>query len=217
MYIEWKPENSDCKPLLLYYLQLYIEKFEKPYFFAKGNVTSTRKIIELSNKYTFNPYFYLYLNFMTKERDMKYLGYKFMNSIPYLTNFIKIVEKKTYRQYEVPKPLYTTIKNDLKSLDVERLKTQPEELADLLFTSKIHIYTFLYLIITFDIKDIIKPKAVQSKLNKLLVLIDRGVIPRNYSLFNFETYEEYCAGTTELDLLPPKTESDPEEMVNRVG
>ena len=208
MYIEWLPENSYVKNLLLYYLQLFIDRYEKPYFFSKGNITSCKKIVDLSNKYHFNPYFYLYLNFVTNEKNMEIHGFKFMSSSSYLKNFVNLVEKKEYRKFDVQKPLYTIIKNDLIKINIDTIKTDTQTLADLIFTNKISLYTFLYLIIVFNINNIIKPEAVEHKINTIMFYIERGILPRDFKFFSFDSYEEYCARTTATDVFPPTIKSD---------
>jgi hypothetical protein len=196
-YIEWREENKDVKPILLYYLELFIEKFDKPCFFTKGNVSSARKILEWAKKYQFNPYFFVYLNFVTKSKDMERMGFRFMSSIPYLNNFISLIEKRQDKLYNVKRPLYDIVKGEmtLNKLDINNLDIQ--EMINLLSLNKLSTNTFLYLTLLKNIKNIIKPSKVEVKIRKLLVIIDRGCLPNTPDLLYFENYEDYCYGTTE--------------------
>jgi hypothetical protein len=202
MFIEWRTENSDVRPLLLYFSELYILRFGKECFFTKGNVTAARNIMTFCDEGQINPLRYIQLCFDGFTNNIKKTGFTFMSSRPYKNHVLNLILSPTYvRRYGTgtytssPPTIFDSLRPSV--LKYAGNKYTKEEILRDLFTSVLPLEAFLFLIDSETIERLPEYDAIIKTLNeqvedrrkKIKILMKRGVLPRTPEGFKiFATY-----------------------------
>jgi hypothetical protein len=200
MYIEWKRDNLDIRVMLLYFQELFLTKFLRPYYFSKGNITSARRIIEFCNEGQIMPMNYIRVSFLSHAKDMEEHGFKFFNSNNYKLAYLdKILKPDWYGAGTKPTPIYDKIRYAIKPI-VEKDSISTVEIIDAIINDRLGLEPFLYMIKSgyLDFEAYAQIVAIMNKnmlqpMKIINLLCDRGILPETVDdMMRYKTFIKYC-------------------------
>lgn len=219
MYTEWKFENSELRPLLLYFLELYILSFGKETYFNKGNITSAKKIKAFCEEGEIDMMKYVLIGFLKHKDAIQKFGFRYLNSKRCQLSVVNELLAEDYQEYYLAKGTKAPTLFDKLRVELERARLLTEAslnevsvqtLLEKVIQSELSYEALIYLsMIDNDFYTKVKPilKALKARDKKGFVLAEkkvsfcmkRGILPKllSHMAHNKTCYEWAVTGDPE--------------------